>query len=293
MPISIHSSVGRTEHNTDLVLELAIGGGHIALQGQSRSGKSTLAYRYLGGLAHYPEVAVAGVDPSSLLLHPFNGAPHRNWRHLGALDFNEATAKLYRLTDEMDRRIANLLFRDLDKLEDFTVDRPLILVVMEEYPGTLAGAKSEDDVLARKPHERVAPQIARCVKRLVQEGAKVGMRVFLLAQRATAETLDGDTRSNCATRITMRVDNATAVRLLHEDCPDELVAQCRRFEPGVGIIERPGHEIMRFRTDLVDYQWYLDKVRAVYPKPDFDSDFSTTDWNVFGQEAHLWQPGTP
>jgi hypothetical protein len=34
-------------------------------------------------------------------------------------------------------------------------------------------------------------------------------------------------------------------------------------------------------------------VRAAYPKPDFDSDFSPTDWNVFGQESRLWQPGTP
>ena len=292
MPTSIHSVVGRTENNTDLDLELAIGASSLAIQGMSRSGKSTLAYRYLGGLAHYPELAVAGIDPSGILLHPFASAPHRNWRHLGALDFNEAAAVLYRLTDEMDCRIAKLLASDLDKLEFFSISQPLILVVMEEYPGTLAGAQSEDDVLARKPHERVAPQIARCVKRLVQEGAKVGVRVLLLAQRAMAVTLDSETRSNCPTRISMRVDNAAAVRLLHEDCPDEMIAQCRQFEPGVGIIERPGHEIVRFRTDLVDYQWYLEKVRTVYPKPDFERDLVPINWNVFGQEARLWQPGT-
>jgi len=291
MTTTIHATVGRDENNTDLVVELANGGGHFAIQGQSRSGKSTFVYRLLGSLAHYPELAVAGIDPSSLLLNPFNGAPHRNWRHLGAVDFHEASEVLYRITAEMDLRTAELLNRDLDKLESYTTDQPLILVVMEEYPGTLAGAKSEDEVLARKPHERVAPQISRSVKRLVQEGAKVGVRVLLMAQRATAETLDGDTRSNCATRITMRVDNSAAVRLLHEDCPDELVVQCRQFEPGVGIIERPGHGITRFRADLVDYQWYLEKVHSVYPKPEFDSGFTQIDWNVFGKETRLWHRG--
>ncbi len=287
----IHATVGRDENNSDLVIELANGGGHFALQGQSRSGKSTFAYGLLGSLAHYPEIAVAGVDPSSLLLNPFNGAPRRDWRHLGAVDFHEASEVLYRVTTEMDNRIAELLLHDLDKIESYTTERPLILVVMEEYPGTLAGARSEDEVLARKPHERVAPQIARSVKRLVQEGAKVGVRVLLMAQRATAETLDGDTRSNCATRITMRVDNSAAVRLLHEDCTDELIAQCRQFEPGVGIIERPGHEITRFRADLVDYQWYLNKVRSVYAKQEFDSGLAELDWNNFGDGVRPWQPG--
>lgn len=264
MTARLTATLGRLENGEDLVIEFGDGGGHTVIQGQTRSGKSVACYRLLGALAKYQEVVVAGVDPTGILLRAYENAPRPEWRHLGAMDFVAAAEVLGRLTDEMDSRIAGLLTADLDKLDDFTVDHPIVLVVMEEYPSTLAAAKSEDEAEGRKPADRVAPQIARSVKRLVQEGTKVGVRVLILAQRATAETMDGDTRSNCSTRITMRVDNSTAVGLLHEECPPELLAQVRRFAPGVGLVERPAEDILRFRTDLVDYQWYLRTVRNYY-----------------------------
>jgi hypothetical protein len=59
----------------------------------------------------------------------------------------------------------------------------------------------------------------------------------------------------------------------------------------VGIIERPGHQIVRFRTDLVDYQWYLEKVRAVYPKPDFENDLKPASRNIFEKRYDLRPQG--
>ncbi len=253
--------VGRTERGTDLVLDVRAAW-HTAIQGMTRSGKSVLTYDILSGLSRNLAVRVVGIDPTGILLNPWRGHPGDDLRSLGTADMGAAAAVLQRIADDMDSRIAGMLGRFEDKIEEFTPDLPLLVVVLEEYPGTLSAAEGWDQSTGAKPADRVAPQIQRNVRRLIQEGAKAGIRVILIAQRMDASIVGGAERSNLGTRITMRVDNADAVKMLHPNISPDVVSQVARFMPGVGIIERPGDEIMIFKADLMSYTRYVAEVRG-------------------------------
>ena len=256
--------LGRTERGTDLVLDLG-DSWHTALQGMSRSGKSVLTYALLAGVAHRRDVVVCGIDPTGILLNPWSGYPGAEYRCLGASDMVAASDALQRIVDEMDRRIAWLLDHDLDKVPEYTAEMPLLLVVLEEYPGTLSAAQGDDQAAGRKPAEKVEPKIQRNVRRLVQEGAKAGIRLLLIAQRMDASIVGGAERSNLGNRFTMRVDNRDAVTMLHPTAPPELVEKVNRFTPGVGFVERPGEGLVLFKADLLEYRGYVQLVRGQTP----------------------------
>ena len=154
---------------------------HYAIQGMTRSGKSVLVYSLLAPLAACDNVRICGVDPTGILLKPWQEHPGSKYRHLGGKDLQHAADVLASLCDEMDRRIQDMLAAYQDKIEVFTPDLPLLVVVLEEYPGLLALAESYDTAAGLKPAERVQNRIKRSVKRLVQEGAKAGIRLVLIA----------------------------------------------------------------------------------------------------------------
>jgi S-DNA-T family DNA segregation ATPase FtsK/SpoIIIE len=56
---------------------------HLMVQGRTGSGKSRLSYAILQQLAAAPDALVAGSDPSSVLLRPFEGSRHAPWQVLG------------------------------------------------------------------------------------------------------------------------------------------------------------------------------------------------------------------
>lgn len=262
---SIIVDLGRLEDGSNFQLNLTAAS-HIGIQGATRSGKSVLTYLLLSGLTRYSEVTVTGIDPTGLLFNGFKFAPRPEWRHSLTIDIEAMGEVLQRLAREMDMRNARLLTSDRDKFETFNSDTPLIVVVLEEYPGILGAAASYDELSGRKGGSRIEAVIRLEVRRLIQEGAKVGFRVLLLAQRMSAIVVGGDERSNIGTRISMRVDNADALKMLHDDVDDVLVQQVRLFEPGIGLVERPGGTRMRFRADHLTYKDYLAVCRKAYPQ---------------------------
>ena len=254
--------IGRAEDGTPVIVNVVKDASHSALQGQTRSGKSALSYGILGSYAHSPEVLVCGVDPSGILLGPFKNGRGGAWIATGTADLTNAVDALSGVVAEMDLRIATLAANGLDKIEAFTPALPVLLVVLEEYPGLIAAAKAEDDAKDRKAGERVAPQIARLVGRLFKESAKVGGRVMILAQRMSSQAVDTDDRSNFGIRATLRVDNGDAVRMLHDGADKSLVDEIRQFPAGMGLIESSGRPLMRWRADFTTYNQYLTRVAA-------------------------------
>lgn len=250
--------VGRLESGEDLVLDLAAPW-HTAIQGMSRSGKSVLLYGILGRIAARPDVVVGGLDPTGVLLGPWSDHPHPELRAVGARDLNVHMQAISALCSAMDDRIDALLAAGLDKSSE---DIPLLLVVCEEYPSTLALCAADDAAAGRRPGERLLPMLAAGILRLVQEGAKARVRVLLLCQRMDASVVGGATRSNLGTRLTMRVDNGDAVRMLHPMATLEEVEMMTRMKPGVGVVERPGENLTVFKADFVEYGSYVDAVRA-------------------------------
>jgi S-DNA-T family DNA segregation ATPase FtsK/SpoIIIE len=253
--------VGRDENGVDVYVDLW-DSWHLAAQGMTRAGKSVLLYGLLAQAAEDPAIAVCGVDPTGVLFSPFADAPWSEWRASGTRDMPAAAGTLRAIVDEMDRRITELPTLDVDQLRDFTPDSPILLVVLEEYPGLLSSAESDDEAEGRKAGEKLAPRIRRDVRRLVQESAKVGGRVFLLAQRMDASIVGGAERSNLGTRFSLRVDTADAVRMLHPSIEPGLVEALAQAKPGQGVVDTPGEPLRRFKADFLDYGGYLARVRA-------------------------------
>lgn len=253
--------IGRAEDSTEVRVDVTAAW-HIAVQGATRSGKSALCYGLLGAYAARADVLVCGLDPSGILLGPFRSGRGAGWIATGTANMTRAADAIAGVVAEMDRRIATLETFGLDKIDQFGPDAPVLLVVLEEYPGLLAAARTEDDAHGRQGADRVTPQIERSVGRLVKEGAKVGVRLLVLAQRMSAKAVDTDDRSNFGLRITLRVDNGDAVRMLHDGVDSALVEEVRQFAPGMGLVEAPGRPLVRFRADLTTYGQYTRRVAA-------------------------------
>lgn len=263
LPASGGVELGRDEHGQPFALD-PFATPHAGMQGATRSGKSSTCYTLLGALAHRPDVVVCGVDPSGLLLDPFTHGRGSAWIATGthADDLDHAAHVLADLVALMDDRVRDLRAAGVDKLAGFTPGTPAVWVVLEEYPGLLAAAKALDGERGAKPGERLAPRLEAAVGRLVKEGAKVGVCVLVLAQRMSAEALKTDDRANLGCRVTLRVDNADAVAMLHDGLTRDQTQTVREFAPGVALVETPGVPLRRVRMHYTSYEAYRARVTA-------------------------------
>src|SRR5699024_2155876 len=205
--------VGRCDDGADAAIDLA-DAAHIAIQGMTRSGKSALCYTVIGQVASVPNVRLSGIDPNQVLLDPVARASDPSRFVLGS-DAEGALALLDDMTELMNERLAMLPRLGIEAINQFSVDMPVDVLVLEEYASLIRNAAAHDEGL--KPAERVEAKIKQRVGRLVSEGAKAGIRVILITQRMDASIVDGATRAQLGTRITMGVDNGDAVRMLHPE----------------------------------------------------------------------------
>jgi hypothetical protein len=226
---------------------------HLIVQGRTGSGKTRLSYAILQQLAAAPDAVIAGCDPSSVLLRPFEGTRHEPWQVLGA-DPERHARVLDALTAEMDGRLGAIPAR-ADVLP-ISAAAPLVFVVLEEWLALLGLCGSD-----KKLRERIAV----AVRRLAAEGGKVGFRVLMLPQRAEANEVGGGLlRGQFAYRITLPVDNVDAVRLLHPAVPiPQAEEHVRAGLAGIALYTAPGRA-GRLRTPLMDeYAAYWDAVKVL------------------------------
>ncbi|GAA1399513.1 hypothetical protein GCM10009613_55180 [Pseudonocardia kongjuensis] len=228
---------------------------HTITQGVTRSGKSVWTYALLAQLAGRDDVSLSGCDPTGLLWRPFRGTHHADRLSAGLTDLDAHEKVLRAVVDEMDDRIRDLP-DDRDQIE-IGPARLLIVVVLEEYPGLLrvldAGKTRGDD-----PGQRVRALVSR----LLAEGAKAGVRVVILAQRAEASVVGAFERAMCSLRISFRTDNRASVELLHPGTDPAIADAHTTAAPGVALITRPGHTLTRFRAPFLGgYPEYAAAVR--------------------------------
>ena len=93
------------------------------------------------------------------------------------------------------------------------------------------------------------------------------MRVVLVAQRADASIVGGALRSNFAVRLTMRVDNTEAVRMLHPSADQALCERVARFGQAYGLVERPSKSLRVMKADHLPYERYVQAIRSTAPAP--------------------------
>lgn len=262
--ISTEIVVGRCDDGTDAIIDLAESS-HLAIQGMTRSGKSAVCYTAIGQFVASDSVRISGIDPNRVLLQPLAEA-------LGAEDFvlgfdaTAALALLDRTCAVLDRRLALLTEWGIAEMKDFGPDLRVRVLILEEYASLIRSANAHDEGL--KPAERVAPKIKQRVARLVSEGAKAGIRVMLITQRMDASIVDGDSRAQFGTRITMGVDNADAVRMLHPQATPEAVEKVTAFPPGRCLFWR--HRVEKFmQADFTEYAEYRARL-GLSPAPESD-----------------------
>lgn len=247
--------LGRTQTGRDISLD-PFSPRMLLLTGATRTGKSMMLYVLLSQLKGLP-VRVCGVDPSGIVFNAIgDGLGGASWRVMTLRDVDLITRVMSMLVEEMDRRIARLLDMRRDKFEedDFSDTLPLLVVVFEEYPGLLSTLASLDQLNGARQADRAELRVRAAVQRLALEGAKVGVRLWLVAQRADASMLTGVLRSQLTQRISFRQD-ADGLRMLHEGITPEEIQDAQQFLPGQGYVEFQGElPLTMFRADYMSYE---------------------------------------
>lgn len=254
--------VGESTLHGSISLDLA-SDAHMIITGQTRSGKSVFCYSLLSQLAKNPAVRVVGIDPTEVLLHPF--ACRGIYDPYLCTDPN-AIPRMFDmlswLKSEMDSRNAGLAYSMQDKVATFSPARPLIVCVLEEFPGLTRRCKAFDAAEGLKPAERFAPRVAGLVESLLGEGAKAGIRLILLAQRADADVIGGAARDNLPTRISFKLGNPEGWRMLFPGMEPHEIEATKSLPLGAGVIETPRQERTIFKGPFVRYQDYVRHVRS-------------------------------
>ena len=206
---------------------------HIAVQGQNGSGKSAFTYGLLAQLCAAPDVLITGSDITGLVLgRAWDHTAHREWQVTGTQDLPAHAAMLDALVAEMDRRLEGMPDRH-DKVSP-TVQTPLVLVVLEEFPGLLRAAQAKD--------KKLAERITSTVLRLLYEGRKAAFRVLMLAQRFEANAVGGG-----YVRLSFRVP-ADSLVMLHGEDARPLGPAHANADPGIAHLSAPGRDCVRLRA---------------------------------------------
>lgn len=244
---------------------------HTLVVGATGSGETMTTYNLVGSLAGNPQVQVVGVDPSSLTLAPFVHAGYRHRFALGTADMTVAADVLDSAVALMDARIGQLLDLGIDKWQ-IGPGSPTVVVVMEEFAGTLAAAEAQD-AKAERGAPKVRPRIVAAVGRLLRESRKAGSTLLTIIQRPDAAVMGGADRGQYSRRIALRLDNADGVRMIFEGVDPATVLRLTSAPPGVGLISEPGETPRWFRGYLLDYPVYSRYVQTHYtarPVPGLD-----------------------
>jgi S-DNA-T family DNA segregation ATPase FtsK/SpoIIIE len=240
---------------------------HTVVQGRTRSGKSVWCYSVLGQLAGLRDVRITGSDPSGLLLgRPYDGTEHRDWQAVGTRDVAAHVEILARLVEEMDRRIEGLPPR-VDKLTSFSIEQPLMVVVLEEFPGLVRLASA---LPTPRGETKARDQLHQMYGRLVCEGHKAGLRLLVVSQRADAGVLGGaGERGQLGLKLSFAVDDPAALPMLHGEDARALMNQHRYAPPGVALLDTPTTPTRRVRgprlpgpDHTTDYTRYWDEIAA-------------------------------
>lgn len=248
--------LGRTELGEDAVVDLREAS-HIGIQGMTRSGKSACCYTLLSQALSLSFVQVFGIDPNRVLLNQVGRFLPNNVA-LGD-DIDKAGQLLDDIYQLMQSRLDSLDAQRIDKMSTFTAEIPVILLVLEEYDGLLINAADHDQVTGAKGPDRALPKIKARVRALVAQGAKAGIRVVLITQRMDADTVSGATRGQLGTRLSFRVDNGDALRMLHPEVTPETIDRVVHFSPGRCLFWQNGEEQV-VQADLTEYETYCDHV---------------------------------
>lgn len=224
--------------------------GHVVISGITRTGKSKGSQSLIVGTL-LPWVQYVGVDPSAGLLKPlkyYSGRPSDFVLGSDPDWIDNAVTLLERCVEVMRSRIASLGWAE--KISDFSTDVPLIVIVLEEYANFLVAAESHG-----KDGKKIRAKIVSLVGTLLREGAKVGVTVLTILQRAEAAVLHD--RSQYSLRISYRQDNLDSIKMMFDQPEQSDVSRIVSLSPGRGVLSDNGQSLRWFQTPNPAYSDYV------------------------------------
>lgn len=229
--------------------------GHVVISGITRTGKSKGSQSLIVGTL-CPWVQYVGVDPSAGLLKPlkhFSGRPSDFVLGSDPAWIDNAVILLERCVEVMRDRVGSLGWAE--KINDFSTEVPVVVVVLEEYANLLVAAENHG-----KDGKKIRAKIVSLVGTLLREGAKVGVTVFTILQRAEAAVLHD--RSQYSLRISYRQDNRDSIGMLFDQPEPEEISRIVSLSPGRGVLSDNGQPLRWFQTPNPDYSDYVHAVET-------------------------------
>ncbi|MFD5620632.1 FtsK/SpoIIIE domain-containing protein [Streptomyces yangpuensis] len=213
--------LGLDEDGTPIVLNLAYSA-HALIAGATRSGKSITVNTLLAYASLMRDVRLIVIDPNLAAVAPW-------WRTAykvsDAIHPDEPTEILRWVREEMQRRERLFWSGRTDRISEFSPELPLLLVVIDE----VANYTRHPD---RKARERFEAELLA----IASQGAKFGVRLWLLTQKPSADVLTTAVRTNLSARICHRVDTIEDFLHLFPDGRDlDITAADRTMPQGVSI----------------------------------------------------------
>lgn len=228
---------------------------HIVVQGATRSGKSRWLYGYLSQFSACSDVRISGSDVSGVLLRPFIGHPrHGHNLALGTESVQDHLDVLNRLVATMTERLKRM--PSDDDVLPCSDDDPYEVVVLEELPGLLKAAIRED-----RKKGPLFSGIQSAYGRLLAEGAKVGIRLVIVSQRADADIIGGFERGQCTLRLTFPVLDTGSVGMLHDSVTKDQAERHVTEKPGHALVSGTGLPLCRLRSpEMGDYRAFRELI---------------------------------
>lgn len=187
-----------------LVFDLA-NAPHVFLGGTTGSGKSVCLNAILLGLLTYSDakkIQFALIDPKKVEFSIW-----RNYKYLFgsiATDSVSAAILLEQLVQEMEaryERFSALDVKDIVEAQNKGDGAKWIIVAVDELADLVMQDKSCEEFL----------------ERLAQKGRAAGIHLILATQRPDAKTFSGILRTNCPTRIALRVSRASESKIIMDE----------------------------------------------------------------------------
>lgn len=196
---------------------------HGLLAGVTRSGKSITANTLLAYASLMSDVRLVIIDPNLAAAAPWYRTAHRVCTDSHPA---EPTKILQEVREEMEARQGKFWDGRTDRLTDFDEECPLWLVVIDEVTNY---SKHSD----KKAREAFTAELLA----VASQAAKFGIRLWLIAQKPSADVLPTAVRTNLSTRVCHRVDTIEDFQHLFQDARDlTITAADREMPAGVAVV---------------------------------------------------------
>lgn len=213
--------LGWDEDGTPIRVNLAAGA-HGLIAGVTRSGKSITVNTLLASASLMRDVRLVVIDPNLAAAAPWWRTAHQV---CSSTHPDQATEVLAAVRAEMRRREELFWSARTDRITAFSQALPLLLVVIDE----VANYTRHTD---RKARERFEAELLA----IASQGAKFGVRLWLITQKPSADVLSTAMRTNLSARICHRVDTVEDFLHLFPDGRDlEVTAADRELPAGIAI----------------------------------------------------------